>query len=61
MKYLPLILCLSGCNMDFELNEVEFEPLEIYVCLNGWRYDTNGNHIYNDTGGAEICGGEVRL
>jgi len=56
MKYLPLILLLTGCP-QVELPQVDLPPIQIdaYSCVNGWQYHLDGTEIVDSTGAQLTC------
>lgn len=59
MKYLPLFLVLTACQIEHEVTtdipEVEVQPIVVYFCLSGWLWGPDGDAVTNETGEQRTC------
>jgi len=60
MKYLPLFLLLTACQIEHKVDipdipEVEIQPIVVYLCISGWLYDSDGNAVVNLSGEQSTC------
>jgi len=64
MKYLPLFLLLTACQIEHKVDipdipEVEIQPIVVYLCVYGWLWQQNGDAVTNELTGEQYTCSEA--